>query len=269
MKLSPSELETQTLSAETLAFAIQQLKMNGYVVFESVLKKDLCHRLRESYMALLNAYAAKNEPNRGRNRWQMHLPFVEPFIHLQVIENPIALSVIDSQLGENCVCHYLGNNTPFPGCGYQPVHSDIHPLFPKTDAAFPIYCIVVDIPLVDFRKENGAIEIWPGGTHLMPNGIDIEALSKVIHSEQVLMPAGSLLIRDARMWHRGTPNRADAPRPNIALMYARHWFKTMYPQIGIRQDIYDSLSPRAQQLFRHEEIGTGLDPREKQVTRWT
>ena len=37
MKLSASELATQKLSVDTLAFAIQQLKMNGYVVFESVL----------------------------------------------------------------------------------------------------------------------------------------------------------------------------------------------------------------------------------------
>ena len=57
------------------------------------------------------------------------------------------------------------------------------------------------------------MEIWPGGTHLMPSGIDVENISKVMHSEQVLMPAGSLLIRDARMWHRGTPNVSDEPRP--------------------------------------------------------
>ena len=113
------------------------------------------------------------------------------------------------------------------------------------------------------------MEIWPGGTHLMPSGIDIEHISKIMHSEQVLMPAGSLLIRDARMWHRGTPNVSDEPRPNIALMYARSWFKTMYPQIGIRQDIYDALSDRAKQLFRHEEIGSGEDPRTKMTTRWT
>ena len=71
------------------------------------------------------------------------------------------------------------------------------------------------------------------------------------------------------MWHRGTPNVSDEPRPNIALMYARSWFKTMYPQIGIRQDIYDSLPDRAKLLFRHEEIGSGEDPRTKMVTRWS
>ena len=269
MKPSSEELKKQRLNPETLALAVQQLKTNGYVVFESVLRQDVVDTLRTHYMTLLNEYVEKNEANRGKNRWQMHLPFVEPFIYPEVIENPIALCVIDQLLGENCICHYLGNNTPFPGAEYQSVHADIHQLFPEGDAASPTYCIVLDIPLVDFRTENGAMEIWPGGTHLMPGGIDIQHLSKVMHSEQVLMPAGSLLIRDARMWHRGTPNRSDNPRPNIALMYARHWFKTMYPQIGIRQEIYDSLSERGKQLFRHEEIGTSEDPRTKLVTRWT
>ena len=269
MKLSAQEREAKTLNPETRDDALQQIRMNGYVVFESILSQVLIDELRERYMELLNAVMAKDPPNRGAKRWQMHLPFEAPFNHSDVISHPIVLSVIDQLRGENCICHYLGNNTPLPGSDYQPTHSDIHQLFPEIDAPSPVYCIVLDIPLVEFRKENGAMEIWPGGTHLMPSGIDIENISKIMHSEQILMPAGSLLIRDARMWHRGTPNVSDEPRPNIALMYARSWFKTMYPQIGIRQDIYDSLSERAQQLFRHEEIGSGEDPRTKMVTRWT
>ena len=269
MKLSSEECETRAMNPKTLDAAIQQIKMNGYVAFESVLSQDLVDELRAHYMELLNENMAKNAPNRGAKRWQMHLPFRAPFNHPDVISHPIVLSVIDQLLGENCICHYLGNNTPLPGSDYQPTHSDIHQLFPEIDAPSPVYCIVLDIPLVEFLKENGAMEIWPGGTHLMPSGIDVESLSKIMHSEQVLMPAGSLLIRDARMWHRGTPNVSDEPRPNIALMYARSWFKTMYPQIGIRQDIYDSLSDRAKQLFRHEEIDSGEDPRAKMATRWT
>ena len=269
MKLSIVERETRSLKPETLDAAIQEIKMNGYVVFEGVLSDDLVEELRTHYMELLNDNMAKNPPNRGAKRWQMHLPFRPPFNHPDVICHPIVLSVINQLLGENCICHYLGNNTPLPGSDYQPTHSDIGQLFPEVDAPSPVYCIVLDIPLVEFRKENGAMEIWPGGTHLMPSGIDVENISKIMHSEQVLMPAGSLLIRDARMWHRGTPNVSDEARPNIALMYARSWFKTMYPQIGIRQDIYDALSDRAKQLFRHEEIGSGEDPRTKMETRWT
>ena len=72
------------------------------------------------------------------------------------------------------------------------------------------------------------------------------------------MPAGSLLIRDLRMWHRGTPNRSDEIRPNMAMIYAQRWLKTHYPPVSIPQATYDGLSPRTQQLFRDEDIGGTL-----------
>jgi ectoine hydroxylase-related dioxygenase (phytanoyl-CoA dioxygenase family) len=74
-----------------------------------------------------------------------------------------------------------------------------------------------------------------------------------MHSGPVIMPAGSLLIRDIRMWHRGTPNRSDAARPNLAMVYFRSWFNTQ-PKIDIPRERYDSLSERAQELFRFENI---------------
>jgi hypothetical protein len=76
-----------------------------------------------------------------------------------------------------------------------------------------------------------------------------------MHSENVIMPARSIVIRDSRMWHRGIPNHSDAPRPNFALMYSCYWLRLRYPPISTPQETYDSLSERAQQLFRLENIG--------------
>jgi hypothetical protein len=61
-----------------------------------------------------------------------------------------------------------------------------------------------------------------------------------------------------RMWHRGTPNRSDHARPNLALIYSRPWLKTNYPPIGIPQETYDNLGERAKRLFRFENIGGPL-----------
>ena len=260
MKLSSEELEQKELKPETLDLAIQQVRVNGYVVFESVLDENLVDTLRFHFMELLNEYVAKTDSNRGKNRYQMHLPFDKPFINPQVITNPIALSVTDAIIGSDCICHYLASDTPLPKSEYQHVHSDIHRLFPDGETT-PPYSISMNIPLVDFNQENGAMEVWPGGTHLMPTGINMNQLSKTMHSELVLMPAGSLLIRDMRMWHRGTPNRSDAAHPNMAFIFSRYWFKTSYPPIEISQETYDSLSDRAKQLFRHEQIGNGSVPR--------
>ena len=67
MKLSAHEYDTKTLTAETLDTALQQIKMNGYTVFESVLSQDLVDELRARYMELLNANIAENAPqSRGK-----------------------------------------------------------------------------------------------------------------------------------------------------------------------------------------------------------
>ncbi len=73
------------------------------------------------------------------------------------------------------------------------------------------------------------------------------------------MPAGSILIRDGRMWHRGTLNRSDAARPNIALVYSRPWMLAPTRQIGIPQERYDGLSEGARGYFRMEAIGSPVD----------
>jgi ectoine hydroxylase-related dioxygenase (phytanoyl-CoA dioxygenase family) len=124
--------------------------------------------------------------------------------------------------------------------------------------SLPAYSVVVNIPLVDFTPENGPLEIWPGGTHLMPGKVDMAELAPAMRSEPVLMPAGSLLIRDMRMWHRGTPNRSDHLRPNMALIYSRPWLSVNYPKIGIPQETFDGLGERAKRLFRLENIGGPL-----------
>ncbi len=259
MKLTADELPADgTLPPERLALAAQAVAVDGYVVFERVLPPGQVADLRAAFLRVFDAYVARTDPNRGANRFQMHLPFLAPFCDEAVIANPLTLAVLDKLLGPDYVCHYFASDTPLPGSDYQAVHSDIGLLFPEMPLSLPAYSVVVNIPLVDFTPENGPLEIWPGGTHLMPGGTKIADLAPTMHSETVLLPAGSLLVRDMRMWHRGTPNRSDHARPNLALIYSRPWLKTHYPPIGIPQGTYDALPERARRLFRFENIGGEL-----------
>lgn len=255
MQLSAEEMAGKQLAPATLALAAQQIKMNGYVIFERVIAPDLVAELHAGFVEIFNAHSAANPSNRGVNRYQMHLPFRAPFCRPEIVDNPFAVAIMQHLLGEDCVCHYFASDTPLPGSDYQKVHSDIRRLFPESDIVLPPFSIVLNIPLVDFRTDNGPLEIWPGGTHLMPGGVNMEQLAPLMHSEPVLVPAGSLIIRDMRMWHRGTPNRSQELRPNLALIYSRGWLKTDYPPIAIPKPAYDALSPRAQRLFRYERIG--------------
>ena len=261
MKLQPTPEEHSAgqLSPENLRLAAQGIATDGYVILEDVLSADFMAELRTKFVQTFDKFVARTDPNRGKNRFQMHLPFMTPFNDPRIITNPFIMQLLDHVLGSNPVCHYFASDTPLPGSDYQDVHADIHLLFPETQLALPAYSVVLNIPLVDFTEENGPLEIWPGGTHLFGGGIEMKKLAAQMTSIKVKMTAGSILLRDMRMWHRGTPNRSTMARPNIALIYSRHWLKTDYPAIGIPRSTYDALSTRAQSLFRKENIGGPLD----------
>ena len=254
-QLTPEERAGLTLSAQSLQSALDQVKVNGYVLFESVIPAERLAMIREAFMTRLAEQQIRAPSNRGNNRYQMHLPFREPFMDPFVIAHPLALTILDAVLGSNCHCHYFASDTALPGSDYQEVHSDIALLFPETLLSSPAYSIVVNIPLIDVTLEHGPVEIWPGGTHLMPGPMTPQNVASHMHSELVTMPAGSLLIRDMRMWHRGTPNRSNVARPHLALVYSRYWFRDAgYGPIEIPKSVYAELTPRGQQLFRFGNI---------------
>jgi hypothetical protein len=246
---------TFDLTQEALDLAVQKVQMDGFVLFERAIPEDRLAVIRDAFFKTLDAHRAGTPSNRGANRYQMHLPFEQPFTDPLLIENPLALAVIDAILGENCHCHYFASDTALPGSEYQAVHSDIMPLYPEANLSLPAYSIVVNVPLIDVTPERGPVEVWPGGTHLMPGRLDMQALAPTMHSQLVTMPAGSLLIRDMRMWHRGTPNRSQEARPHLALVYSREWFQDPgYSRIHIPRAAYEGLSKRAQKLFRYQKI---------------
>lgn len=269
INLSQEELSNLKLNPGTLQDAIDQIKIDGYVIFERVLPASLVTELHTKFTEIFEEHVARTgvdtqdvneETKRGKNRFLMHLPFIHPFNDPMVITNPIVLQVMDAMLGQDYTCRYFATDTPLPGSDYQGVHSDDAPLFPETDFILPPAALVLNIPLVDTTELNGPMDIWPGGTHRMPENLNrpkrIQEIAATMTPQKVLMPAGSLLIRDLRMWHRGTPNNSDAARPNMALIYNRPWYMRDHvsPRIAIPRETYEALSEKGKRLFRLENI---------------
>ena len=79
-------------------------------------------------------------------------------------------------------------------------------------------------------------------------GTSVQRFASELPSQPVIMPAGSFLIRDPRMWHRGTPNRSDAPRPMLSLAYNRTWYR--FNAVTLSNEVYDAWPQSLQELFR-------------------
>lgn len=261
IRINQEHRQNSRLDLETIQIAAEQVRRNGYVVLASVLSEEQIQELRAAFDPLFEKYTEEKGYNTGTARAQMFLPFTEPFCKDAIIANPMALSIIDEVLGSDCRCTYFASDTACPGSDYQNVHSDLPPLFPELGVGLPPYSLVLNIPLVDVTEENGPLEIWPGGSHLDPDNTkhtdiagETVSAAKFMHSEKVLMPAGSMVIRDMRMWHRGTPNQSSAWRTNLAFIYNREWYGAG-SEIPIPESTYEQLSERAKQLFRAEKIG--------------
>lgn len=230
-----------------------EIRMNGYVILEDAIPPATIANMRERFDALLEKRRAEKPENRGVNRYQMHLPFEPPFADPILTENPTVLAVLEELFGKDFICTYFASDTPFPGSDYQKVHLDTRLPFAEGPFGAPVYSVVLNAPLVDFTEENGPLEIWPGGTHLIAQPRDMEEMAAKMPSKRVLMKAGSLLLRDARMWHRGTPHHGTRSRPNLALVYSRGWFRfEYYPyRIRIPRAAFQEFSEATQKMFRY------------------
>ncbi|HKI74643.1 MAG TPA: phytanoyl-CoA dioxygenase family protein, partial [Pseudomonadales bacterium] len=157
-------------------------------------------------------------------------PPTAEFVFPEVTANPFAIEVSKAVLGKDCYLTFYNGNTNCPGSEYQQVHLDNPHLWRGDPRVSPTYSLVINISPQDCTLENGAVEVWPG-THMINAPVDLNnVLQEVLDKRRRERPPiqaetnkGDILIRDARLWHRGVPNNADEPRHMIAFVYIAGW----------------------------------------------
>jgi ectoine hydroxylase-related dioxygenase (phytanoyl-CoA dioxygenase family) len=292
MKLAPEEIAAWRLSDEHTEEAIRSLQVTGYVIFEQVLDASRVQQLHSTFMDIFNRYVAEIGDNRGKQRQGgVPLPIEGVFAEPDLIGNPMVIRLLERLLGPDLVCSYFASDTPMPGSEYQPIHRDGKELFPGVPVTMPPYMFELNVPLVDFREDNGPVEVWPR-THLLAdfpllkqqrdelragngemkvttsNGrpvsilasehrhSDVQDFASSLPGQKALMPAGSFLVRDPRMWHRGTPNRSSAARPMLSLAYGRSWYR--FNAITVDRSVFDAWPEQVRELFRLASIDGAL-----------
>jgi ectoine hydroxylase-related dioxygenase (phytanoyl-CoA dioxygenase family) len=246
--------DPETVDTHRIANLADQVRVDGYCLLGTILGPAQVASMRQQFLELLEAKQRSESFNRGPNRFQMYLPWQLPFADPDLFECDQALAVMEAVMGPDLALQYFASDTPMPGSDYQRVHSDTRLLFPECAHSLPAYGMVLNVPLVDCTEENGSLEFWPGGTHLVPRDVDREGLAVGMRSCRANLQAGTALLRDLRMWHRGTPNRSHAPRPHLALVYTRPWYRFEQQVPELERAEFDKLSPRAQRLLRFARV---------------
>jgi ectoine hydroxylase-related dioxygenase (phytanoyl-CoA dioxygenase family) len=237
-KAPAATTEMQPMPPEQLAAAVAAVKREGFVVVEDVIDGEHVAALREKMLADLPLILAREDApfNWHAGNVQHDPPPLPPYLFRDVLLNDQVIAVTKAILGAGLKNSYYSGNTAMPGGKEQPVHVDTGQLWPDLEHPTPPYGLVVNVPVVDMSRENGSTELWPGTHHdttvFIQQG-DIKIPMELVEKRRQVLPpiqpsvrAGSVLIRDIRLWHRGMPNHTDQPRPMIAMIHWVSWWST-------------------------------------------
>jgi ectoine hydroxylase-related dioxygenase (phytanoyl-CoA dioxygenase family) len=172
-----------------------------------------------------------------------------------LIDLPTTLPILDRIWNSTeYSCSGAGGDYSVPGAKIQKLHSDIGDFFHDpcgqiTARDVPAPFIVINFLMVDFTKENGAIRFVPCTQRSRAEIPSLEEEPEWMKNSIVCAPAGTAIIRDVRCWHAGTENTSQQIRPMTSVGYFAPWFASRYSSVMPR-DIYNALSPRAQQMCR-------------------
>ena len=247
IQLTNAEQANGSLCDAHLNLAIRLLREVGAVILENAVPFEIVKEARTAYFDAIRCGMIR----KVRHALEM------PFLHHQFITNPFSLQVIEVAMGKKVALFRCGIHDVPPDIDGNQVekspHRDGNHLFPELPCVLPVSGIYVNIPLVDFSEENGATKIWPGSHLIMDSPPeDVRYLgerSKHLPALQTVMPLGSLILRDMRLWHVGMPNRTDTHRPMLDIGYTRI-FPHASERLRVPQEIKQDWSESAKKLLR-------------------
>jgi hypothetical protein len=276
--------------------AVRLFYRDGFVVVRGALDdtqlefvRGGCDRVIHEMMALDRS----RHGNRGSHRYsfggasltghQVHHPEWALLIDLPTV-TPILTAIFGSP---DYICRGGGGDFCLPGAvDYQPLHSDMgdrrvltladgrevaigsfhDPRGKLTYRDLPAPYVCCNFLMVDFTPLNGPTRQIPGTQHShapLPSLADEPTWMKL--SAVCPAPAGSVLMRDPRAWHGGTPNLSDAVRAIPNAEFYAPWFREPMP-ISMPRHIHETLSEHGKRITRYivaepgRELTTGHRP---------
>jgi ectoine hydroxylase-related dioxygenase (phytanoyl-CoA dioxygenase family) len=244
LDLTPQEIQTGKIIPAHLQQAVQALQEDGYVILNELLDRGPMALLAEKMVADAQEILSRDDVpfNFNRGNIQQDPPPFHPYLFKEVLVNDIVIAITKAMLGPGLKNAFYSGNTALPKAGgRQPVHADLGQLWQDLPAATPPYALVVNVLPVDVSPHNGSTEIWPGthrDTSISYQSGDIKVSEEKLAERRKVAPgfqytarAGSVVIRDMRLWHAGMPNPSDTPRPMIAMIHYISWWSDLEPMV--------------------------------------
>lgn len=233
-------------SPEQLAQWKAAFERDGYVVMADLIARDQVAALID---ALLRLEAEKGlgyakTSFEGLKTVRINNLLVHDPLFWDVPLQPEVLALSEALLDKELLLSSLVSLTLGPGQEAQPLHEDTQQLpLPRPRPPLAVNAIWA---LSDFTEDNGATHIVPGShkeSGPPPYGADR------IPTVQATMKAGSVMLFDSALWHKGGANTSQARRFALSCYYCAGWMRQQENlQLGIPMDIAARFPRRLQEL---------------------
>ncbi|SFE12127.1 phytanoyl-CoA dioxygenase family protein [Nitrosomonas sp. Nm166] len=284
LPVTRTEVEQGALSDENIQLGALLLNCRGYVILRQILSPSLNAALHDSMDELVKDCIetwGDQTPQLGQgqkilkshqfgvlfwergSRLKMFPRLVGPFADPAILANSLVLPILRAAFGSSFYCKSVASDVCMKGAMLQAPHRDlVH--YSSGPSGY-----IVNIATVHSHRDNGPLEIWPGGSQFWHKGIflnmglnvrvqdarnpPVDKLASFIDSKYVELWPGDVLIRDPGMWHRGTPNNSGVPRPMLTIGYYKRGFSCHYGDPGYNASPKEmrKLAPSIQSLFRY------------------
>ena len=254
------------LDADQISEWVEQFNRDGFLFLENVLKEEHIAQLKADLDWSLAHFTSRDKDPNGKLNPQSsksshrlcHRMFEHSPANLNLFDLEPIVSFAEALVETNC--HVIHNNsfiTP-PGGGLTTWHQDDAPHYvvtdgkPPTNIHLPVLVFTCNYYLTDVTKiEHGGTEVIPG-SHLIgenPRQATWEKWQDKVHYN--LGKAGSVIMFNNQVWHRGGPNQSNRSRYITQITYGRRLIgHKYYPFMNytMPEHIYRNANDRLKRL---------------------
>jgi ectoine hydroxylase-related dioxygenase (phytanoyl-CoA dioxygenase family) len=239
---------------------LAQLRSDGYVILPELMPPQERQAIRQALAPYLQGEHPGRNHFEGYKSQRVYALLAKSPVFADLAAHPLVWNVCEELLGPSFMLGACLAIQTHPGETVQPLHFDDS--FYRVPRPRPAYGISTFWNIDEFTVENGATEIIPG-SHLWgeetPLGaaFDDSFQPGFVQPEQhhpdlqsAVMPAGSLMITQGTLWHRGGANRSSKPRLVITPQYCAAWCRQMETMLlAVPPETVARYPARVQQLL--------------------
>lgn len=229
-----------------------EIETQGFTVLPRLLSPQTLERIRTGLAPHLRRHHGRNA-FEGFQTERVYTLVGRGRVFEEITEEAHILALLDRFLLPGYLLTASQAINIEPGEAAQSVHFDDG--FYRLPRPRPAASLSVIFAIDDFTDTNGATDILPG-SHLWSDaevaafGARADAVGQLVPA---VMPAGSALVFQGHLLHRGGANRSTASRLALTNQYCQPWARTQENfYLSIPRELVAAMSPRLQALLGYE-----------------